>query len=66
MINVENEKLLKGTMQIQDNESIRNAISNGSDVCISILGESTADTFTTAETLIYSYNQLLERANSIE
>lgn len=55
-----NDDILKSNLQLAENESIRNAISDGSNLCVSILDDSNTDSYVTKETHIYSYEQLLE------
>lgn len=59
ILDVKNESLFKAGMQLSKNESIRNAISDGSNLCVSILDESIMDSYVTKETYICSYKYLL-------
>lgn len=60
ILDIEDESLFVGNLQLQDNESFRNAISDGNNLCVSILDDSIVDLFVTKHTQIYSYEDLLK------
>lgn len=53
--------LNKIKLNLSQNESIRNAISDGTNVCVSILDDKNTEIFKTKETLILDYKSLLKK-----
>ena len=51
---------------LSQDESIRNAISNGNDICISILDERETETFTTKDNIIVNFDELKNEASKIK
>ena len=50
-------------LELSQDESIRNAISDGKNVCISILDERDTESYTTKQTIIIDFHELKEKAN---
>ena len=45
-------------LELSQDESIRNAISDGNDICISIMNERDTETFTTKNTILVDFDKL--------
>jgi hypothetical protein len=58
----EEGSILKGTIQLRENESIRHAISDGENLCVNVLDGENTETFVTKYTQIYSYRELLKQS----
>lgn len=63
ILDMKNDDLRKSILHLSENESIRNAISDGNNICVSILDDSNTDSYVTKETYIYSYEDLLKSSN---
>lgn len=66
LLDVYTDILYQTDLELSQDESIRNAISNGNDICISILDESDTETFTTKDTIIVDFDELKEKAYQIK
>lgn len=58
--------LYQTNLGLSQDESIRNAISNGNDICISILDERETETFTTKDNIIVNFDELKNEASKIK
>lgn len=54
--------LYKTSLELSQDESIRNAISDGKSICISILDEKDTESYTTKKTIIMDFHELKEKA----
>ena len=50
--------LYQTNLELSQDESIRNAISDGNDICISIMNERDTETFTTKNTIMVDFDKL--------
>lgn len=66
LLDVYTDTLYQTNLGLSQDESIRNAISNGNDICISILDEGETETFTTKDTIIVDFDELKNKANQIK
>lgn len=66
LLDVYTDTLYQTNLGLSQDESIRNAISNGNDICISILDERETETFTTKDTIIVDFNELKNKAYQIK
>ena len=66
LLDVYTDTLYQTNLGLSQDESIRNAISNGNDICISILDERETETFTTKDTIIINFDELLNKAYQIK
>lgn len=58
--------LYQTNLGLSQDESIRNAISNGNDICISILDERETETFITKDNIIENFDELKNEASKIK
>lgn len=56
------DTLYKTNLELSQDESIRNAITDGNNICISILDERDTESFTTKKTIMVDFNELKEKA----
>ena len=63
LLDVHADILYKTSLELSQDESIRNAISDGKNVCISILDERDTESYTTKQTIIIDFHELKEKAN---
>lgn len=66
LLDVYTDTLYQTNLELSQDESIRNAISNGNDICISILDERDTETFTTKDTIIVDFDELKNRAYQVK
>lgn len=66
LLDVYTDTLYQTNLGLSQDESIRNAISNGNDICISILDERESETFTTKDTIIVDFDELKSKAYQIK
>lgn len=66
LLDVYTDTLYQTNLGLSQDESIRNAISNGNDICISILDERETETFTTKDTIIVDFEELKNKAYQIK
>lgn len=62
LLDVYSDTLYETNLDLSQDESIRNAISDGNNICISILDERDTESFTTKKTIIVDFNELKEKA----
>ena len=62
LLDVYADILYKTSLELSQDESIRNAISDGKNICVSILDERDTESFTTKKTIIVDFNELKEKA----
>lgn len=62
LLDVSADTLYKTNLELSQDESIRNAISDGNNICISILDERDTESFTTKKTIMVDFNELKEKA----
>jgi hypothetical protein len=65
-LDVSADILYQTNLGLSQDESIRNAISNGNDICISILDERETETFTTKDNIIVNFDELKNEASKIK
>ena len=65
-MDVYTDTLYQTNLGLSQDESIRNAISNGNNICISILDERETETFTTKDTIIVDFDELKNKAYQIK
>lgn len=58
LLDVYTDTLYQTNLELSQDESIRNAISDGNDICISIMDERDTETFTTKNTIIVDFDKL--------
>lgn len=58
--------LYKADLELSQDESIRNAISDGNNICISILDEKDTESFITKKTIMVNFDELQEKAYQTE
>ena len=58
LLDVYTDTLYQTNLELSQDESIRNAISDGNDICISIMNERDTETFTTKNTIIVDFDKL--------
>ena len=63
LLDVHADILYKTSLEPSQDESIRNAISDGKNVCISILDERDTESYTTKQTIIIDFHELKEKAD---
>ena len=66
LLDVHADILYKTSLELSQDESIRNAISDGKNVCISILDERDTESYTTKQTIIIDFHELKEKADQTE
>lgn len=66
LLDVYTDTLYQTNLGLSQDESIRNAISNGNNICISILDERETETFTTKDTIIVDFDELKNKAYQIK
>lgn len=66
LLDVYADILYQTNLGLSQDESIRNAISNGNDICISILDERETETFTTKDNIIVNFDELKNEASKIK
>ena len=66
LLDVYADILYQTNLGLSQDESIRNAISNGNDICISILDERETETFTTKDNIIENFDELKNEASKIK
>lgn len=62
LLDVYADILYKTSLELSQDESIRNVISDGKNICISILDERDTEFFTTKKTIIMDFHELKEKA----
>lgn len=62
LLDVYADILYKTSLELSQDESIRNAISDGKSICISILDEKDTESYTTKKTIIMDFHELKEKA----
>lgn len=62
LLDVYSDTLYETSLDLSQDESIRNAISDGKNICISILDERDTESFTTKMTIMMDFNELKEKA----
>lgn len=62
LLDVYADVLYETSIELSQDESIRNAISDGKNICISILDERDTESFTTKKTIIMDFHELKEKA----
>lgn len=62
LLDIYSDTLYETSLELSQDESIRNAISDGKNICISILDERDTESFTTKKTIIVDFNELKEKA----
>ncbi len=62
LLDVHADTLYKTSLELSQDESIRNAISDGKSICISILDERNTESYTTKKTIIMNFHDLKEKA----
>lgn len=62
LLDVYSDTLYETRLELSQDESIRNAISDGKNICISILDERDTESFTTKKTIMVDFNELKEKA----
>ena len=60
ILNTKEDGIKRGHLLLDENESIRHAVSSGDSICVNVLDDSVIDFFTTKQTEIYSYDFLIE------
>lgn len=63
LLDAQNDTLYQTVLELSPEESIRNAISDGNTICISILDESDTEFFTTKNTIIAEFDELVKNAS---
>lgn len=63
LLDVYTDTLYKTNLALSKDESIRNAVSDGNSICISILDEKDTEFFTTKNTIMVTFNELMEKAD---
>ena len=58
LLDVYTDTLYQTNLELSQDESIRNAISDGNDICISIMDERDTETFTTKNTIMVDFDKL--------
>ena len=58
LLDVYTDTLYQTNLELSQDESIRNAISDGNDICISIMNERDTETFTTKNTIMVDFDKL--------
>lgn len=66
LLDVYTDTLYQTNLGLSQDESIRNAISNGNDICISILDERETERYTTKDTIIVNFDELKNKAYQIK
>ena len=66
LLDVYADALYKTSLELSQDESIRNAISDGNNICISILDERDTESFSTKRTIMVGFNELKEKAHQIK
>lgn len=66
LLDVYADTLYQTNLELSQDESIRNAISNGNELCISILDERETETYTTKDTIIIDFDELKKNAYQIK
>lgn len=62
LLDVYSDTLYKADLELSQDESVRNAISDGNNICISVLDERDTESFTTKRTIMVDFNELKEKA----
>lgn len=62
LLDVYADTLYKTSLELSQDESIRDAVSDGKIICISILDESDTESFITKKTIMVDFNELREKA----
>ena len=62
LLDVYADVIYETSLELSQDESIRNAISDGKNICISILDEKDTEFFTTKKTIIMDFHELKEKA----
>lgn len=62
-LDVYTNALYKTNLELSQDESIRNAVTDGNNICVSILDERDTEAFTTKKTIMVDFNELREKAN---
>ena len=57
-MDVYTDTLYQTNLELSQDESIRNAISDGNDICISIMDGRDTETFTTKNTIMVDFDKL--------
>ena len=62
LLDVYSDTLYKADLRLQQDESVRNVISDGNNICISILDERDTESFATKRIIMVDFNELKEKA----
>lgn len=65
-LDIYTDTLYKTSLELLQDESIRSVISDGNNICISIMDERDTESFTTKKTIMTDYNELKEKARQIK
>lgn len=66
LLDVYADTLYQTNLGLSQDESVRNAISNGNDICISVLDERATEAFITKDTIIVGFDELKNNAYQIK
>ena len=66
ILDVDTDILYQTNLGLSQDESFRNVLSNGNDICICILDETDTEAFTTKNTTIVDFNELINEAYQIK
>lgn len=65
-MDVDTDILYQTNLGLSQDESFRNVLSNGNDICICILDETDTEAFTTKNTIIVDFDELINEAYQIK
>lgn len=66
ILDVDTDILYQTNLGLSQDESFRNVLSNGNDICICILDETDTEAFTTKNTTIVDFDELINEAYQIK
>lgn len=66
ILDVDTDILYQTNLGLSQDESFRNVLSNGNDICICILDETDTEAFTTKNTTIVDFDELINKAYQIK
>lgn len=66
ILDVDTDTLYQTDLGLSQDESFRNVLSNGSDICICVLDETDTEAFTTKDTIIVDFDTLKNKAYQIK
>lgn len=66
ILDVDTDTLYQTNLGLSQDESFRNVLSNGNDICICILDETDTEAFTTKNTIIVNFDELKNKAYQIK